>query len=177
MQPAVAEFLSGLSDSVDTLRLPIELAVDPMAGSRVADVALLLGLIAIFWGLGRFLMSAGMPKLRPFVFASGLTGILLLFFTNSAFWMVKGLKVDNTGVTLTQHLGEDPQLTWSEITGLRFDNGRLFPAFSDDASLILVAGDRELAIPRFIPGSGAAVRRIDALLQEKRTSPAGSPSP
>jgi hypothetical protein len=176
MQPAVAEFISGLPESVE-LTWPIELEVEPMASTRVADVALLLGLIALFWALGKLLASSGMKGLRPFVFASGLTGILLLFFTNSAFWMVKGLKVDESGVTLTQHLGEDPKLAWGEITALRFEGGRLFPAFTDDASLVLVANDRELAIPRFIPGSGEAARRIEAYLRDKSQPPAGSPAP
>jgi len=175
MHPAVAEFVSGLSESIDPTKWPIELEVDPTGSNRIADVALLLGLIAIFWAIGRFLVSAGLKNLRPYVFASGLTGILLLFFTNSAFWMVKGLRVDDTGVTLTRHLGDDPKMTWSEISALRFDSGSLFPAFSDDASLVLLASDRELSIPRFIPGSSAAAQRIDALLQEKQHT--RSPSP
>jgi hypothetical protein len=179
---AVAEFLSGLpSAEATSVVLPLRLEVDAMAGNRVADVALLLGLIGVFWALGHLFRSAGMPRLRPFVFASGLTGILLLFFTNTAFWMVKGLEVDDTKITLTTHLGSDQTLAWADLEAVEFDSGKLFPAFSDDASLVLIGpDDHALHVPRFIPGVERAIRAASSHLQAHPSAPrpdARTPAP
>jgi len=159
---ALAEFVKGLDDVASAPRaLPFTLEVDATAGTRVADVALLLGLIALFWGVGRLLKSAGMPRLRPFVVASGLTGILLLFLSNSAFWMVAGLSVDADKVTLESHLGDGDTFLWKDLRAVELDSGKLFPAFTDDTSLVLVGpDDQRLAIPRFIPGVGAIVPEV-----------------
>lgn len=164
---AIARFLEGLDPQgeVAARAVPFTLEVDSMAGDRVADVALLLGLIAAFWGIGRLLRSAGMAGLRPFVFASALTGVLLLFFTNTAFWMVAGVSVDADKITLQKHLGDDEVLAWAELRGVELDSGKLFPAFSDDASLVLRgAGDQRLALPRFVPGIADAAREVQRRL-------------
>lgn len=160
---AITRFLEGLDagSGAAARALPFTLEIDSMAGNRVADVALLLGLIAAFWGIGRFLKSAGMPGLRPYVFASALTGVLLLFFTNSAFWMVAGVSVDADKITLKKYLGSDEVLAWAELRDVELDSGKLYPAFSDDASLVLHGtGDQRLALPRFVPGIADAAREV-----------------
>ncbi|MCC6623661.1 MAG: hypothetical protein IT385_20555 [Deltaproteobacteria bacterium] len=159
----VAEFLSGLPANSENLSYayPLKLEVDAMAGHRVADVALLLGLIAAFWGLGRFLKSAGLPNLRPFVLASALTGVLLLFFTNSAFWMVAGVTLEPDKVSVQKHLGADEVFAWSDLKRVELDSGDLYPAFTDDTSLVLVGpDDKRLAIPRFVPGIAAIAPEV-----------------
>lgn len=160
---AIAEFLSGLPANSEHLAYvyPLTLDVDAMAGHRVADVALLLGLIAAFWGLGRLLRSAGLPRLRPFVMASGLTGILLLFFTNTAFWMVAGVRLEPDKVVLKKHLGEDEVFMWADLKRVELASGKLYPAFTDDTSLVLIGSDdKRLAIPRFVPGIAAIAPEV-----------------
>ena len=168
-ETAIDEMLRGLpAPPLAPEALPFTLEVDALAGTRVADVFLLLGLIAVFWGLGRFLKSAGMERLRPFVFASGLTGILLLFFTNSSFWLVKGVVVEQDRVVVSTHLGNDDAMTWSEVRGVEARSGKLFPAFTDDASLVLLGpDDRELVMPRFVPGIERAVAVVRERLRGK----------
>jgi hypothetical protein len=171
----IGEFMRGLDAVGERRPLPFELEVDAMAGHRVADVALLLGLILAFWGLGR-LLRAGLPAMRPFVFASGMTGILLLFFTNTAFYMVAGVAVDDEKVTLRTHLGGDEVMKWSELTTVELDGGSLYPAFTDDASLVLVGkDDARIELPRFVPGVGAVAAEVAHRMG--RTAPMGQTGP
>lgn len=178
MDAALSAFLEGLPAPPSTpAALPLDLEVVPASGTRVADVALLLGLIAAFWAIGRLLRAAGLPRLRPFVFASGLTGILMLFFTNTSFWMVAGVKLDAERVTLTKHLGSDESMRWADLRSVELQDGKLYPAFSDDASLVLVAADgTRLALPRFVPGIERAVPEVARHLASP-TTPAPAPGP
>ncbi|MFO0744984.1 MAG: hypothetical protein U1F43_04810 [Myxococcota bacterium] len=181
MNPVLAAFLEGLPQPAtppgSPPGLPLDLEVVPAAGNRVADVALLLGLIAAFWLIGRLLREAGLPRLRPSVFAAGLTGILMLFFTNTAFWMVGGVKADAERVTLVKYLGDDEVMRWSDLVGIELDSGKLYPAFSDDASLVLVGrGDQRLKLPRFVPGIAAIVPEVARHLPAATVPPA-TPAP
>jgi hypothetical protein len=158
--------------------LPLSLPVEALSGPRVADVALLLGLIAAFWGVGALLRRAGLAGLRPAVFAAGLTGALLLFGTNTDFYEVASLELTETSLTVRRHVGADATVALAEVRTLTVDSGRLFPLFSDDRVLVLTTtAGPSVAIPRFLPRVEEAVRALASRLPPTATAPTELESP
>jgi len=134
--------------------LPLSLEVHAMAGSRGADVVLLLVIIAAFYGVGRLMKS---DSVKPSAVCAGLTAVFMLFFANSDFWSIAGVNVDDTGVTVTHWIGGDDDLPWDDLVFASIDSGKLFPAFTDDHALVLVGRDHKVTLPRFVPGIASAM--------------------
>jgi hypothetical protein len=141
--------------------MPLTLPVEAWAGERVADIVLLLALIAAFWGLGVLLRRAGASSLRPIVLAAGLTGLLLLFGTNTSFYEVAAVELSEDMLVIKRHVGADDAVSLDEIKSFSLESGRIYPWFSDDRMLIITTSEGStVALPRFVPHIEEAARHL-----------------
>ncbi|GMV43928.1 MAG: hypothetical protein AMXMBFR64_56440 [Myxococcales bacterium] len=158
---ALVEFAGGAAPAAGDLVVEAE----ALSLERLADVALGLAVIGAVWGVGRLLRS-GAPGLRPVVFASAVTGLLMLTVVNPLFWELAGVTVDQR-VTVRRFMLADRSVDLCDLAAARIEPGELFPAVSDDTTLVLVgrSGER-VELPRFAPRSAEVAATIVARLED-----------
>lgn len=134
---------------------------------RLGDVALGLAVIGAAWGLGAML-RLGAPRLRPVVFASAVTGLLMLTVVNSLFWELAGVTIDDRGVTVRRWVLPDRAIALCDIARVTVEPGEPFPLFSDDTTLVLESrSGARVELPRFAPRAAEAAATILARLEEE----------
>lgn len=147
--------------------VPFEAAVEPLAAARVADVGIGLALVLATWGVGHVLRAASRPSgtLRPVVFASVVTGLLMLTVVNPLLWEYAGVAVTADHVTVRRYAAADQAVGLCDIERVSLETGAPFPVVSDDTTLVLWgrSGER-VELPRFAPGSRQAAALILAQL-------------
>ena len=142
----------------------VAIEADHAAGSRVADVIFGLAFIGILYLLGWGIQKLALEQVKPWIFASVCLGILMFTAVNPIWWQFAGLKMDESGVEVTRNAASDTQVTWDDLTEVRVEDGKAFPVFTDDTMLVLVAGDDEVRIPRYVPNAEAVAAYVLAHL-------------
>lgn len=132
---------AGQTSTAATLRYELQSA----SPERVKDVAALLGYILLvglaLWGVRR----ATGAQFRVSVALSLAVGVPLVFATNPLFWQWHQVEMDGQRARVELHNGAPVELPWSDVVGVRFEAGKLFPLFVDDAALVLVGQDGRTA--------------------------------
>lgn len=132
---------AGQASTAATLRYELQSA----SPERVKDVGALLGYILLvglaLWGLKR----ATGAQFRVPVALSLAVGVPLVFATNPMFWQWHQVQMDDQRARVELHNGAPVELPWSDVVGARFEAGKLFPLFVDDAALVLVGQDGRTA--------------------------------
>ncbi len=155
---------------------PVEVLLDPMSGDRLKDVGLALAVVVGLFLLGRFLKSAGL-KIHPAVFASAALGLLAFTMVNSAFWELKGVRIDASGLSELRQVGSDVELPWSKVRVVESSAGSAFPFFLDDRALLLSdGGDRTVRILRGLTDAPKAYAAVLAHLSVPPPKAPAAPS-
>ncbi|NOZ02084.1 MAG: hypothetical protein GXP54_09375 [Deltaproteobacteria bacterium] len=156
---AITAFLNG-DPLPDSVALPIDTGPQGPDSGRAWDVLLGLGVIAALLGIG-FAIKKGQDRFNPILFTALILGLLYFFAVDDLFWKFAGVRVDEQGIAVKDHLTEPRMMKWSDLDDVSVSSGKAFPFFMDDTQIVLRAKDgTTLRIPRWVPKRGEIGRAI-----------------
>jgi hypothetical protein len=162
---AALKFVGGADQLPPPPSLPLTIHPDFAAGARIADVAILLGIIGLLFAVGRLLQTA-VPQVRPVVFAASVMGVLMFTVINPLFWQLASVTVDETGVVVARYTVGDLRLDWADLTEVGVDEGAPLPYVQDDRALRLVdAQGGYVDIPRYLPRAAELAAAVVAAVE------------
>ncbi|MBM4398014.1 MAG: hypothetical protein FJ087_20295 [Deltaproteobacteria bacterium] len=142
--------------------LPLVVEGDPQTSERLADMGIGLGFIAVLWLIG-LLISRSIKGFRSYALPALGVAIIAVFFTRGSFFGFKSVTLDDKGVAVAIHGGEDQRIEYAEVTSVSVAPAPVFPVVTDARELVLEGGGRRVGIPFFVPDRD----RIAALLRTK----------
>ncbi len=161
------EFVGGPGGLPAPPELPLTVEQDFTSLARLADVGILLVVLAALLGAG-FLLRGALPRLRPAVLAAGAVAILMWTAVNPLFWQLASVTVDAGGLTVHRYTVSHLRIEWDAVREVRVTPGEPLPLAQDDRSLrLLDAGGEHVDVPRFLPRSAEVAAAVLAALGER----------